>query len=154
MASALTAALTALALPVGAPAAVATLDVEPLAPNMMSLAKKSSAKSTVECPSSGHVLAAGNERFRQRRDLEVLWLSGDVGQPHGVRIAQHCRNREPHQDIAVVECARCGSGRCSPGHWPPRSNTPASWPELVELRLTRAGWRTAPDLRCPERLDT
>jgi DNA invertase Pin-like site-specific DNA recombinase len=106
-----TAAAATLMLPVPAPTVTAKVVVEPLRPTTDSLEAQGSTLSTVECPCCGHVPPAGNERFQQRRDLEVLWLSADAAHPHGVRITQHCRHCQPHTEIAMVECALCGCPR-------------------------------------------
>jgi DNA invertase Pin-like site-specific DNA recombinase len=138
------------ALPAPAPAATVTMAVEPLRPTTTSLPAQGSAPSTVECPCCGHVPAAGNERFQQRRDLQVLWLSADPGHPHGVRIAQHCARCQPHTEIAVVECARCGNGPMLTGTLATELSTTGALPALADQRLVVAGWRTAPDLVCPD----
>jgi len=57
-----------------------------------------------------------------------------------VAISQHCR---PHHDIAVAGAATPDAHR-RPGR---RANRTGGLPEVVDQRLTFAGWRTTPDLR-------
>jgi hypothetical protein len=92
----------------------------------------------------------GRERFQQRRDLEVLWLSADAGHPHGLQVDRHCALCQPHADVAVIECARCGNGPMLTGALAVELASTERLPDLVERRLALSWWQTGPDLLCDE----
>jgi DNA invertase Pin-like site-specific DNA recombinase len=103
---------------------------------------------TLTCPSCGSVPDGANDRFQHRRDLAVLWFYADDTDPYGIRVQRHCPHCQPHDQLAVVECALCGQGPMLSGELA-ASMTGDALPELAARRLTLAGWRTAPDLVCP-----
>lgn len=101
------------------------------------------------CPACGTAPETAGDRFQLRRDLTVFWLYADPDHPHGVRVQRHCRHCQPHNRLAVVECARCGQGPMLAGDLA-NEMTEDALPELAARRLTLAGWRTDPDLICPD----
>lgn len=137
----LTAARAPAALPAGEPMIV------PLADTATTLTTATTRASV--CPTCGTAANSAHERFHLRRDLAELWLYADSGQPHGVRVRRHCRRCQPHEHLAVLECARCGQGPILAGELADQAQD-ATVPTLVAHRLELAGWRTAPALLCPE----
>jgi DNA invertase Pin-like site-specific DNA recombinase len=123
-------------------AAASTAVIEPLTDTVVPI-------TATTCPVCAFTAATGPDRFQLRRDLAVLWLYADPDHPHGVRVAQHCQRCQPHQHLAVVECARCGQGPMVAGDLADQVDG-ERLPDLVLRRLERAGWRTDPALICAE----
>jgi hypothetical protein len=102
------------------------------------------------CPTCGTAAHDAHERFQLRRDLAVLWLYADLEHLDGVRGQRHCRHCQPHQQLALLECADCGQGPLLVGDFADQASL-GVLPEPIADRLTRAGWRTQPDLICADR---
>jgi DNA invertase Pin-like site-specific DNA recombinase len=110
-----------------------------------------SAVAAQACPTCGHEAGTHPEALRQRADLAVVWLHQDaVHTP--VSQHEHCAACQPHEDCAILECARCGAGPLLTGALANemRNSSPSRPPAALRSWLTERGWQLEPELVCPD----
>jgi hypothetical protein len=96
------------------------------------------------CSTCGNEPVEARARWQQRQDLATVWLHLDGGRVHERR---HCAACQPHEEVLIVECGRCGDGPLVTGL---PTNTPAQqWPAAVRAWLTNHGWQVTPEPLCP-----
>jgi DNA invertase Pin-like site-specific DNA recombinase len=101
------------------------------------------------CPSCGNEPIEASERWQQRQDLAIVWLYPDPEHPEQLIERRHCRQCQPHQHITTLDCALCGEGPFLTGTLAtPSPEGPL--PDPVSRWLADTGWRTTPELICPQ----
>lgn len=107
------------------------------------LVRQRDAMRASRCPTCGNEPVDAQTRWRQRQDLATLWLHLDGNELHEQR---HCVACQPHQEILVIECDRCGDGPLVTGL--AADLAPDQWPTTLTRWLGNNGWRTLPTPRC------
>jgi hypothetical protein len=81
------------------------------------LIRQREAMRAARCPTCGNEPIDAQTRWRQRQDLTTTWLHLDGDE---LREQRHCVACQPHQQILLIECDRCGDGPWSRSHRRPR----------------------------------
>jgi DNA invertase Pin-like site-specific DNA recombinase len=122
---------------------------EPMSPQKEQLRRRLEAQRAAmrdsRCPTCGNEPVEARARWQQRQDLAAVWLHLDGDRVHEGRRCAAC---QPHEDVLIVECGRCGDGPLVTGL---PTNTPAEqWPAAVRAWLADHGWQLTPEPICPQ----
>lgn len=90
------------------------------------------------CPSCGTDPGrSARDRWQQWQDLAITWLYPDPQRPGAVSERHHCASCQPHEQVSVLECPRCGDGPMLAGELADQAAPPAG---PVRVWLTEHGW--------------
>jgi len=113
------------------------------------LVRQRASMTAASCPTCGNQPVDARERWQQRQDLAVTWLYPDPDDPEQLLDQRHCRECQPHQELAVLECARCGDGPFLTAELAEQTHAD-ELPAAVKRWLTSRGWSIHPELICSQ----